>query len=535
MNAQQLKNSILQMAVQGKLVPQDPNDEPASVLLERIRAEKEKLIKEGKIKKEKNPSYIFRGEDNLPYEKVGKNEQKCIAEEIPCDIPDTWEWVRLASINEMFTGNSINEAEKKLKYTGLSEGRYYIGTKDVSFSHQIDYDNGVRIPFSNDKFRIAPKDSILMCIEGGSAGRKIAFTNQDVCFGNKLCCFVPLGINPMYLYYYLQSPIYQSAFKDNTSGIIGGVSVNVLKKMFLPVPPLAEQHRIVSEIGKIIPFIEQYNDKETELSGLSESFPRKLKQSILQQAVMGKLVTQDNEDESASIFIDRIIAENDYIIKPGKKKKDKNKPTIYIKEDSYYEKTNGIELCIDDEIPFEIPTSWSWTRIGHIFNVTKLAGFEYTKYFKKENVTKENMVPIVRARNVKMNRFIDNIDERISIELSTLLERSALTKDCLLMTFIGAGIGDVCIFNAFNRHHLAPNVAKIEPNDISIDLKYALYWLMSPVGQKNIESIKKSVAQPSLSMDTIRSILIAVPPINEQRRIVSYLDRILPLCEDLLI
>ena len=145
MTAQQLKNSILQMAVQGKLVPQDPNDEPARVLLDRIRTEKEKLIKEGKIKKEKNPSVIFRGEDNLPYEKVGKKEPVCIADEVPCDIPDTWEWTRLSVANEMYTGNSINENEKKAKYMGLHEGRFYIGTKDVSFSHDIDYDNGVRI------------------------------------------------------------------------------------------------------------------------------------------------------------------------------------------------------------------------------------------------------------------------------------------------------------------------------------------------------------------------------------------------------
>lgn len=172
MTSQQLKNSILQMAVQGKLVSQDPTDEPDSVLLERIRKEKEQLIKTGKIKKEKNPSRIFRGSDNLPYEQIGKNEPVCIADEVQFEIPDSWEWCRLSTVNEMYTGNSINGTEKKQKYTGLSSGYFYIGTKDVEFDHTINYDNGVRIPFGFDKFRIAPKNSILMCIEGGSAGKK---------------------------------------------------------------------------------------------------------------------------------------------------------------------------------------------------------------------------------------------------------------------------------------------------------------------------------------------------------------------------
>ena len=156
MNAQQLKNSILQLAVQGKLVPQDSNDEPASELLKRIKAEKEKLIKEKKIKPDKNPSYIFRGTDNLPYEKIGKNEPVCIADEVPFDIPDSWEWVRLGNLCNIYTGDSINETQKKLKFTNVEKGKYYIGTKDIGFDHIINYNNGVKIPDEYIKFRIAP-------------------------------------------------------------------------------------------------------------------------------------------------------------------------------------------------------------------------------------------------------------------------------------------------------------------------------------------------------------------------------------------
>ena len=218
--------------------------------------------------------YVFQiNTDNLPYEKVGKNEPVCIADEVPFDIPDSWEWVRLSTANDMYTGNSINENEKKQKYSGLSDGYFYIGTKDVGFDHTINYDNGVRIPYDNEKFRIAPQNSILLCVEGGSAGRKISFTNQDVCFGNKLCCFVSFGVDYKFLYYYLQSPLFQSAFKENTTGIIGGVSVNTLKSMFLPIPPLNEQLRIVKEITKLEPFIDGYRIAEENLAKLNQTFP----------------------------------------------------------------------------------------------------------------------------------------------------------------------------------------------------------------------------------------------------------------------
>lgn len=277
----------------------------------------------------------------------------------------------MVSVNDMYTGNSINETEKKLHYTGLSDGHFYIGTKDVGFDHVITYDNGVRIPFAKDQFRIAPKDSILLCIEGGSAGRKIAFTNQDVCFGNKLCCFVSFGIDYKFLYYYLQSPLFQAAFKENTTGIIGGVSVNTLKAMLLPVPPLAEQKRIVCEIEKYETLLEQYDTAEQALTRLNTSFPEQLKKSILQQAVQGKLVPQDPSDEPAEVLLSRIREEKQQLIKEGKIKKDKHESVIFRRDNSHYEKLDGIERCIDDEIPFEIPDSWEWVRLGTVLEIAR--------------------------------------------------------------------------------------------------------------------------------------------------------------------
>ena len=247
-----LKKSILQEAIQGKLVAQDATDEPASALLQRIKEEKLRLVKEGKLKKKDViDSVIFRGDDNKYFEKKGK-VVVCIDEEIPYDIPNTWTWARLSDVAEIYTGNSISEAEKRAKYTNVV-GRYYIGTKDVGFDHKVFYNNGVAIPKQHEQdFRIAPKDSILMCIEGGSAGRKIAIINQDVCFGNKLCCFSPYVKIGRYIYYYLQSPSFIDMFNENKTGIIGGVSIAKVKEILIPLPPQQEMERIVARIDELV-------------------------------------------------------------------------------------------------------------------------------------------------------------------------------------------------------------------------------------------------------------------------------------------
>ena len=261
---------------------------------------------------------------------------------------------------------------------------------------------------------------------------------------------------------------------------------------------------------------------------------KQLKNSILQWAIQGKLVPQDPNDEPASVLLEKIRTEKARLVKEGKIKKDKNESFIFRGDDnSYYEKflATGEVKCIDEEIPFEIPQGWEWERIGNVFFVTKLAGFEYTKFFTKEALSASNPIPIVRAQNVRMGFFEENKNEAISEMLSNQLERSALNKKCLLMTFIGAGIGDTCIFPAERKNHLAPNVAKIEPLDDSISLDYAVFALMSPCGQRGVNAIKKSTAQPSLSMETIRKLLIPIPPLKEQKCISLKLSEALPLVE----
>ena len=246
-----LKKSVLQEAIQGRLVPQIAGEGTAQELLEQIKAEKRKLVKEGKLKKSAlNDSVIFRGDDSKYYEQVGQSI-KCIDDEIPFEIPYNWQWTRLSCVTSIYTGNSISEAEKRAKFMNV-QGRYYIGTKDVGFDNKIVYNNGISIPLQYDQdFRIAPTNSILMCIEGGSAGRKIAVLNQDVCFGNKLCCFAPFWGIGKFIYYYLQSPSFVELFNLNKTGIIGGVSITKVKEIVIPLPPVMEQQRIVAQIDRL--------------------------------------------------------------------------------------------------------------------------------------------------------------------------------------------------------------------------------------------------------------------------------------------
>ena len=297
--------------------------------------------------------------DNRYYEKVGNSSPVCIDDEVSeFDLPDSWVLCRFSSIAEIFTGNSINEDEKQKKYTGLTSGYNYIGTKDVCFDHTINYNNGVKIPFEQSNFRIAHKFTPLLCIEGGSAGRKIGILQEDVCFGNKLCAFESFGIDSKYIYYFLQNPSFTKVFKEKTTGIIGGVSVNTLKHMLFAIPPLSEQSRIVAEIEKYEPLIAEYDKLEQQATKLDDEIYDKLKKSILQYAIQGKLVPQDPNDEPASVLLERIRAEKK--AKLGKKYVDSY---IYKGDDNcYYEKVGTNESVRLDNLPFDIPDSWCWTR-----------------------------------------------------------------------------------------------------------------------------------------------------------------------------
>lgn len=191
-------------------------------------------------------------------EKPSFLDEKANVDDYDYDLPDNWTVAKMSFISDLYTGNSISETIKKSKYVGLSDGLNYIGTKDVGFDHVIDYENGVKIPIGEPKFKIAKKDATLLCIEGGSAGKKMGIIKEDVCFGNKLCSFnAGKHLDSKFQYYVIQSPIFGKMFAESISGMIGGVSVNKLKDMLIPLPPIEEQKRIVEKLDKILPLCEE--------------------------------------------------------------------------------------------------------------------------------------------------------------------------------------------------------------------------------------------------------------------------------------
>ncbi len=487
MKAETLRKSILQYAIQGKLVPQVATEEPASVLLEKIKSEKQELIKQGKIKKEKSLPSIT--EDEKPF-----------------DIPDSWEWVRLCDVAILFTGNSINAHEKKKKYTGLNEGYNYIATKDVYFDNTIDYDNGIKIPFDTD-FKIAKNTSSLLCIEGGSAGRKVGVLNQDVCFGNKLCSFEPIMIDYMFLFYFLQSPVFTENFTDNKSGMIGGVGVNTLKTLALTLPPLSEQKRIVARIEELMILVDEYEKKEIELSLLEKEFPEKLKKSILQYAIQGKLVPQIEMDEPASMLLEKIKTEKQELIKQGKIKKEKSLPPI-----------------TEDEKPFEIPNSWEWVRLNNLFIINPrnqvddntLVSFIPMSFLEegfKSEFTFDNKVWL----DVKSNfTHIKNGDVGFAKIVPCFQNRKSAIFDNMTNGY-GAGTTELHILREFY------------PCTVN---KFVLWFVKSAYFLDNCEkNMTGTAGQQRVPTNFVKSFLFPLPPIAEQERIVARVEELFELVD----
>ena len=512
MTGQQLKNSILQMAVQGKLVPQDPNDEPASVLLERIRKEKEQLIKEGKIKKEKNPSYIFRGADNLPYEKVGKNEPVCIADEVPFEIPESWEWVRLGNIFQHNTGKALNASNR----TGSLLP--YITTSNLYWD-RFELGNLREMYFSENEIEkcTATKGDLLVC-EGGDIGRAaIWMFDEDIRIQNhihKLRSYTEVCTEFFYYLFYL----YKHAGWIGGKGIgIQGLSANALHALLFPLPPLSEQKRIVSKIKESEPLMEKYADVEKYLDKLNTEFPDQLRKSILQEAVQGKLVPQDPTDEPVSVLLERIRAEKQHLVKEGKIKKDKHESVIFRRDNSHYEKRGSEEVCIDDEIPFEIPENWCWARMGSYLDVRD--GTHDTPKYVLEGI------PLVTSKNLCNGKIDFSTAKFISREDHLAISlRSKVDAGDIMYAMIGS-IGNPVLYNG-NAEFSIKNMALFKKIANELDMEY-VYWFLY-LSQDTMKKFASGGVQSFVSLGYLRNYWIPVPPIQEQHRIVTAIKQILP-------
>ena len=501
MTAQQLKNSILQMAVQGKLVPQDPNDEPASILLQRIKAEKQELIKAGKIKKDKKSSEIFRGAThNLPYaycEQIGK-EIRDISDEIPFEIPESWEWVRLGFIGDWGSGATPSRTNKE----------YYGG--NIPWLKTGDLNDGIitnipekitELALEKTSVRLNPVGSVLIAMYGATIG-KLGILNIPATTNQACCACLPILVNNNYLFYFLMS--HKESFTKKAEG---GAQPNISKEKIIstlfPLPPLAEQKRIVAKIEQLIPYIEKYEKAETQLTALNKSFPDMLKKSILQEAVQGKLVPQNPDDEPASVLLERIRAEKQELIKQGKIKKTKNESVIITRDKIPYEIIDGKERCIADEVPFEIPDSWCWCRLGSIIQIESGKGLT-----SKQMI--EGSIPVYGGNGI-----------------TGYHNASLVHKETVVIGRVGYYCGSV---------HITEKEAWVTDNafittypENSIYREYLVYTLRyMNLGQNN-----NATAQPVVSGKKIYPMLFPLPPLAEQHRIVAKIEEIMPMIERL--
>ena len=516
MTGQQLKNSILQMAVQGKLVPQDPNDEPASVLLERIRAEKEQLIKEGKIKKEKNPSVIFRGADNLPYEKVGKNEPVCIADEVPFDIPESWEWVRLESICTKLVDGDHNPPK------GCSYETTYVMVSSTNINddcivelEKVRYLEKNIFDKENERTNAATGDIFFTSV--GSLGRSCVYEGGlNICFQRSVSVIHTLIFN-YYLKYCLDSAyIQQKIVREATGTAQKGFYLNQLALLLIPIPPIEEQHRIVSKYLETVQMQKEYYKTNETLDVLNSGFPATLKKSILQYAVQGKLVPQDPADEPASVLLKRIHTEKEQLVKEGKIKRDKHESLIFRRDNSYYEKVDGIERCIDDELPFEIPDSWEWTTIG-----TTCINIQYGSSRKSEST---GTMAVLRMGNIQNGRIdtqklvYTSDKEEIAhypLEYNDLLFNRTNSKEL---------VGKTAIYKSEVPAIYAGYLIRITPLIDSDYLNYVMqtqfYWVYC----QNVRS--DAIGQSNINAEKLKNFIYPLPPLHEQKRIAKKLNSI---------
>ena len=514
MTAQQLKNSILLMAVQGKLVPQDPNDEPASVLLERIHAEKERLIKEKKIKCEKNPSVIFKGADNTPYEKIG-DEVRSLTDKVPFDIPDSWEWVRLGTVIELESGQDLtpdkyNDCGKGIPYiTGASN----IENGNVLINRWTEY--GRAFAYCGDV--------LLTC--KGTVGTMAVLQEPQVHIARQIMAIRP--ISELYVpYIQLVLETLVEDLKAAAKSMIPGIAREDVLQSLFPVPPVSEQKRIVHKVSELSPCLEQYAAADTKLLSLNTGFPEALKKSILQEAVQGKLVPQDPTDEPAETLLERIRAKKQQLIKEGKIKKDKHESVIFRRDNSHYEKLDGVERCIDDELPFEIPDSWVWVRLGTVLEIARGGSPRPIQQYLTTEPDGINWIKI--GDTDKGGKYIYKTKEKIRPEGVTK-SRMVHSGDFLLTNSMS--FGRPYILKTDGCIHDGWLVLSNRFDCYSVDFIY--YILSSPFAYYQFcDSVSGAVVK-NLNSDKVANALFPLPPLAEQHRIVQRIEELLPLVKGL--
>ena len=460
----------------------------------------------------------------MPYaycEQIGK-EIRDISDEIPFEIPDSWEWVRCSVLGAIIRGSGIKRTETVdsglpcVRYGELYTTYNISFTKTVSFIPKELFEQCKQISYGDVIFTLTGENK-------PDIAKTIAYLgNSPVAVGGDLAYWTHHGMNPLYLVYFMSSP-YAIGRKVNlaTGDIIVHISGDKVGSFLIPVPPLAEQNRIVAKINELEPIIQEYHSKEKAVSALNTTFPEALKKSILQEAVQGKLVPQNPDDEPASVLIERIRAEKQALIKAGKIKKDKHKSIIVTRDKIPYEIIDGKKRCIADEVPFEIPEGWEWCRLGFIGEWGSGATPSRTnKEYYQGNI------PWLKTGDLN-DGIITNIPEKIT-ELA--LKKTSVRLNpvgSVLIAMYGATIGKLGILAI----PATTNQACCACKPIIINNKYLFYFLMSH--KETFTKKAEGGAQPNISKEKIVSTLFPLPPLAEQKRIVEKIEELTQLCDKL--
>ena len=494
MTPEQLKASILQYAIQGKLVEQRPEEGTGEELYQQMQTDKQTLIREKKIKKEKP----------LP---------DIIDDEIPFDVPESWKWVKVGNVGSWSSGATPSRTNPA--YYGGSIPWLKTGDLNDGFIQEVpEYITDLAL--EKTSLRLNPIGSVLMAMYGATIG-KLGILEIPVTTNQACCACIPYaGMNNKYLFYYLMS-MRQSYIGMAEGGAQPNISKEKIVNSLIPLPPAEEQRRIVAKIEELLPYVDRYAAAYEKLEQFNAKFPEDMKKSILQYAIQGKLVEQRPEEGTGKELYRQIQTEKQRLIKTGKLKKTRALPTI-----------------TGEKVPYDFPASWKVCYIDDIAFVTKLAGFEYTKYISDNLVP--TGIPLFKGKNVQNGKLVLSFESYIPESVSDELPRSQITKKCLLTPYVGT-IGNIAVFDGSFKAHLGSNVGKIEllnsDTQTFILEEYVLWYLKSTYGYAELTKYKKATAQESISIDAIRNVVIAIPPLEEQRRIVAKLEEILPLCERL--
>ena len=442
-------------------------------------------------------------------------------------MPDGWAFARINSLFFIQTGASFKKEQATSDFTqtrilrggNILQGEYRFFENDIFVDSKLIQDS---IILKNNDL-ITPA---VTSIENIGKLARIEKDYEDVTAGGFVFIVRPCynsDIFAKYMLYALQSSYFNKQLKSITKKS-GQAFYNLGKERFIqliiPIPPLNEQVRIVESIEQFTPLIKEYDKLEQQATKLDDEIYDKLKKSILQYAIQGKLVPQDSNDEPAAVLLERIRAEKKAQL--GKKYVESY---IYKGDDNcYYEHINGKDIDITEILPIDIPDNWAWVKLGDICFVTKLAGFEYTKYIAP-NLTTAG-VPIFKGKNVQDGEIIYKFEGYIPESISDMLERSQVRKKCILTPYVGT-IGNLGIHNRNGHYHLGSNVGKIEllPYNITSE-EYIVLYLKSIYGYGELTKNKKATAQESISIEAIREVYIPIPPLAEQKRIVEKINEI---------